>query len=213
MDYWEYFKLLKKEPEKVESDPELLSQLDGICWSELLVIHPQLAPYCDFSKITGHRLRYLLEHQGEFAEKCDLSTIPPEDWYRILLTQPQLEKYCPQWSFRLDDWAELLRAQEHFFKRCSNICHVLISYPDLYESWKKEDWSNYRITAQSAVPYPKENHSRQEWYQLIMQDKSKCVICDCLLDLLLQYPEIFAQWCKFGTGSLYQPVYWNLTML
>jgi hypothetical protein len=56
-----------------------------------------------------------------------------------------------------------------------------------------------------------ENFTPAEWYDIIMHDRRKCVLCDCLLELVLQYPEIFAQWCKFGTGSLYQPVFWQLT--
>ena len=66
--------------------------------------------------------KFLLEHQGKFADKCDLSTIPSDDWWRILLKQPQLAELCPAWDFRLDDWADLLKAQPHFFKRCGNIC-------------------------------------------------------------------------------------------
>ena len=210
MDCREYFNLLRKEPEKVTSDPELLAQLNGSCWCELLSEHPQLAPYCDFSTMTGPQLRYLLENQGQFAEKCNLSLIPAEDWWLILRKQPQLAEYCPEWSFRLNEWAELLREQKQFFKRCDNICHLLLSYPDLYEIWKQEDWSNYKITARSAVPQTPETHTIEEWYQLIMQDKNKCIICDCLLELLLQYPEIFAQWCKLGTGSFFQPVFWQM---
>ena len=59
--------------------------------------------------MTGPQLRYLLENQGQFAEKCDLSLIPAEDWWLILRKQPQLAEYCPEWSFRLNEWAELLR--------------------------------------------------------------------------------------------------------
>ena len=160
--------------------------------------------------MTGPQLRYLLENQGQFAEKCNLSLIPAEDWWLILRKQPQLAEYCPEWSFRLNEWAELLREQKQFFKRCDNICHLLLSYPDLYEIWKQEDWSNYKITVRSAVPQTPETHTIEEWYQLIMQDKNKCIICDCLLELLLQYPEIFAQWCKLGTGSFFQPVFWQM---
>ena len=155
--------------------------------------------------------KFLLEHQGKFADKCDLSTIPSDDWWRILLKQPQLAELCPAWDFRLDDWADLLKAQPHFFKRCGNICYLLLEYPDLYENWKLQDWAKHKIVAQSCTPLPPENHTLAEWYDIIMHDYRKCVLCDCLLELVLQYPEIFVQWCKFGTGSLYQPVFWQLT--
>ena len=155
--------------------------------------------------------KFLLEHQGKFADKCGLSTIPSDDWWRILLKQPQLAELCPAWDFRLDDWADLLKAQPHFFKRCGNICYLLLEYPDLYENWKLQDWAEYKIVAQSCTPLPPEDHTPAEWYDIILHDHRKCVLCDCLLVLILQYPEIFAQWCKFGTGSLYQPVFWQLT--
>ena len=210
MDYFEYFRFLLKNPDKIEKCPEL-KELTGYCWSNLLAEHPQLAPHCDFAKITGHDLRYLLEHQGQFADKCDLSTIPAGDWWRILIKQPQLAEFCPAWDFRLGEWADLLQAQPHFFKRCGNICYLLLEYPTLYESWKLQDWAEYKIVAQCYTPLPPEDHTPAEWYDIIMHDHRKCVLCDCLLVLILQYPEIFAQWCKFGTGSLYQPVFWQLT--
>lgn len=211
MDYFEYFHFLLKNPDKIEKCPEL-KELTGYCWSNLLAEHPQLAPYCDFAKITGHDLRYLLEHQGQFADKCDLSSIPVDDWWRILLKQPQLAEFCPAWDFRLDDWADLLQAQPQFFKRCDNICHLLLEYPILYENWKLQDWTGYKIVAEYYTPLPPEDdHTPAEWYEIIMHDHRKCVLCDCLLDLVLQYPEIFAQWVKFGRGSLYQPVFWQLT--
>ena len=210
MDYFDYFRFLLKHPDKIEKCPQL-KELTGYCWSNLLAEHPQLAPYCDFAKITGHDLRYLLEYQGQFADKGDLSTIPADDWWRILLKQPQLAEFCPAWDFRLDDWADLLQAQPHFFKRCGNICHLLLEYTALYENWKLQDWAEYKIVAQSCPPLPPEDHTPAEWYDIIMHDHRKCVLCDCLLVLILQYPEIFAQWCKFGTGSLYQPVFWQLT--
>ncbi|MBO7328140.1 MAG: hypothetical protein J6W00_05135 [Lentisphaeria bacterium] len=210
MDYFEYFKFLRANPDKIELCPQL-QELDGYCWGMLLAEHPQLAPFADFAKITGENLRYLLEYQPQFAERCDLAAIPPDDWWRILLKQPQLAEYCPAWSFRLNEWADLLTAQPQFFKRCDNICHLLLEYPELYETWKLQDWSNYKITIQSCIPLVQEKHTLPEWYDIIMKDRRKCVCCDCLLDLVLQYPEIFAQWCKFGTGSFYQPVFWQLT--
>ena len=212
MDYFEYFRFLLKNPDKIEKCPEL-KELTGYCWSNLLAEHPQLAPYCDFAKITSHDLRYLLEHQGQFADKCDLSTIPSDDWWRILLKQPQLAEFCPAWDFRLDEWADLLQAQPHFFKQCGNICYLLLEYPTLYESWKLQDWAEYKIVARCSTPLPPEDHTPAQWYDIIMRDHRKCVLCDCLLVLILQYPEIFAQWCKFGTGSLYQPVFWQLTQV
>lgn len=115
------------------------------------------------------------------------------------------------WDFRLDEWADLLQAQPQFFKRCGNICHLLLEYPTLYENWKLQNWAEYKIVAQCCTPLPPENHTPAEWYDIIMHDHRKCVLCDCLLVLILQYPEIFAQWYKFGTGSLYQPVFWQLT--
>ena len=213
MYYFDYFRFLMKNPDKIEKRPEL-KEFPGNLWSDLLAEHPQLAPYCDFAKITGHALRYLLEHQGQFADKCDLSTIPAEDWWQILRKQPQLADFCPTWDFPLYGWADLLQAQPQFFKRCDYICYLLQEYPTLYENWKLQDWTGYKIVAEYYTPLPPEDdHTPAEWYDIIMHDhrRYRCALCDCLLELVLQYPEIFARWCKFGRGSLYQPVYWQLT--
>ena len=59
MRFFDYFRFLMKNPDKIEKCPEL-EEFPGNLWSDLLAEHPQLAPYCDFAKITGHDLRYLL---------------------------------------------------------------------------------------------------------------------------------------------------------
>lgn len=206
MDYFEYFRFLLKNPDKIEECPEL-KELTGYCWSNLLAEHPQLAPTAFLQKSPVTICVISLSTR----DNLPLSTIPADDWWRILLKQPQLAEFCPAWDFRLDDWADLLQAQPQFFKRCDNICHLLLEYPTLYGNWKLQDWAGCKIVAQYFTPLPPEDHTPAEWYEIIMHDHRKCVLCDCLLELVLQYPEIFAQWCKFGTGSLYQPVFWQLT--
>ena len=101
-------------------------------WVMLLVVQPQFADKCDFSRMSGRDWAILLSRQPQFAGKCDWDKLDGWNWAMLLSLQPQFSDKCA-WDKlystrtgiveKFEDryctcWGQLLRNQPQFENKC-----------------------------------------------------------------------------------------------
>lgn len=124
----------------LRDQPQLSSYFDlqewnrlelGECWVNLLKKHPEFAPACDFSVITGLAAKSLLFVQPQFFDRIAVETLLPYHWKILLWKQPQLlnkmEKRSRQeWPFNF----------KVFYLR------IHPEFEHEFQEWEKIDWTD-----------------------------------------------------------------------
>lgn len=102
----------------------------------------QFAEHCDWSKVTGRRLMFLLRSQPQYVNNFqpDWGTLSSSEWTTLLVIQPQFFEHCDFSSFTGYDWLDLLIDQPQFsqycdWKKLNSYCWgvLLVKHPQFME--------------------------------------------------------------------------------
>lgn len=91
-------------------------------WCKVLLKHPGLAEFCDWSLLTPADWMNLLAVRPQYGNRCTIwEKFKKDDWLRLLTLHPEFEKKCPaeMWAgFDKDEWIGLLAEHPEFEKKC-----------------------------------------------------------------------------------------------